>query len=115
MSLYLNRFKDACKVTEFADNTKVISGYDVWAVRCVRDGQHVDIDGPYFTEEEAAISAELLRGTFRGARAYSSCHCAAWNPDLAREQLIRDQAHASRSLLAIRLGAPQITSTEEKQ
>lgn len=112
---FQDRFLTACQVDDFAANSKAVSGYDVWATRCVRDGQHVDIDGPFFTEEEATISAQLLRGTFRGVRAYFSCHCAAWNPDPAREQLIRDQARVSRSMLAIRLGVQRTTNTEEQQ
>lgn len=103
MTSYQKQFTEACKVNDFAANPKAISGYDVWDVRYVRDGKHVDIDGPFFTEDEARISADLLRGTFRGARAYSVCHCATWNPDPKREQLIRDQARMSRSLLACRL------------
>lgn len=113
MTTYQDRFKDACKITDFADNEKAVSGYDVWAVQCIRDGQHVDIDGPFFTEDEAAISADLLRGTFRGAKAYFACHCAAWNPDPKREVLIRDQARVSRSLLAIRLGVQHTSSDKE--
>lgn len=113
MSAYQDRFSAACKVIDFAANAKAISGYDVWAVRCVRDGQNVDIDGPFFTEEEATISADLLRGTFRGARAYFACHCAAWNPAPEREVLIRNQARMTRSLLAIRLGVQHKTNKPE--
>lgn len=112
---FQDRFRAASQVDDFAANPMAVSGYDVWAVRCVRDGQHVDIDGPFFTQEEAEVSAKLLRGSFRGARAYSSCHCAAWNPDPAREQLIRDQARVSRSMLACRLGVQIATGTEEQQ
>lgn len=114
MTTFQERFTEACKATDFADNSKAISGYDVWDVRCVRDGKHVDIDGPFFTEDEARISADLLRGTFRGARAYSSCHCAAWNPDPKREQLIRDQARMSRALLACRLNLPSLTNPTQE-
>lgn len=111
---FQERFLQACAATDYAENPKAVSGYDVWNVECVRDGQHVELDGPFFTEDEARISADLLRGTFRGARAYSACHCAAWNPDPDYEQLIRDQARMSRSLLACRLGVELATSAQEK-
>ncbi|VVP89023.1 hypothetical protein PS910_02693 [Pseudomonas fluorescens] len=113
-STWQYRFAQAYQITDFAANSKAVSGYDVWNVQCIRDGQHVELDGPFFTEDEARISADLLRGTFRGARAYSACHCAAWNPDPGYEQLIRDQALMSRSLLACRLGVELVTSAEEK-
>ncbi|WP_433771772.1 hypothetical protein [Pseudomonas putida] len=80
------------------------SGYLVWDVRHVRDGEKVSIDGPFLTEEEARVSADLLRGTFRGARAYQGIYDRIWNYDPKREQLQLDQALMSRALLAIRLG-----------
>lgn len=110
MNTYEERFTEACKASYFAPNQIAISGYDVWEVQHVRDGQKVTIDGPFFTEDEARISADLLRGTFRGARAYSACHYPAWNPDPKREALIRDQAVMSRYLLACRLGVPFSTN-----
>lgn len=61
------------------------------------------IDGPFFTEDEARVSADLLRGTFRGARAYEVNYDRIWNYDPRREQVTFDQARMSRSLLAIRL------------
>jgi hypothetical protein len=76
----------------------------VWDVQHVRDGQKVTIDGPFFTEDEARVSADLLRGTFSGARAYEVIYDRIWNYDPRREQVTFDQAHMSRSLLAIRLG-----------
>lgn len=109
MSTHQELFASACQVTDFETDKKVSTGYDVWAVRYVRNGRHVDVDGPYFTEQEATVSAELLRGTFRGARAYFACHHPTWNPDPAREVLIRDQARTSRASLAIRLGVQHTT------
>lgn len=44
-------------------------------------------------------------GTFRGARAYQAIHCWAWNPDPRREKAIRDDAMASRMMLAMQIGA----------
>lgn len=101
---YKDRFSEACKTGDFAVNPIAVSGYDVWNVQCVQRGRHVEIDGPFFTEEEARISVDLLRGSYRGAKAVSACHCAAWNPDPAREKAIRIQGLQSREMLARRLG-----------
>lgn len=101
---YQERFTEACKVGDFAVNPIAIGGYNVWDVQHLSQGQKVAIDGPFFTEEEARISADLLRGTFRGARAYQACHTSAWNPDPARERAIRIQALQCREMLARRLG-----------
>jgi len=64
-----------------------------------------------FTEEEARVSADLMRGTFRGARASETIYNRVWNYDPRQEQLTIDQARMSRAVLAIRLGlpAPSIT------
>lgn len=102
-----DRFEEACKTNRFKSyplKQGPDSGYLVWDVQHVRDGEKVTIDGPFFTEEEARVSADLLRGTFRGARAYKAIHDRIWNYDPQREQVIFDQARMSRSLLAIRLG-----------
>lgn len=101
---YKDRFSEACKTGDFAVNPIAVSGYDVWNVQCVQRGRHVDIDGPFFTEDEARISADLLRGSYRGVKAASTCHCAAWNPDPGRERAIRIQALQCREMLARRLG-----------
>jgi len=101
---YKDQFSEACKIADFAANPIAISGYDAWSVQCVQSGRHVDIDGPFFTEDEARISADLLRGSYRGVKAVSACHCAAWNPDPAREKAIRIQGLQSREMLARRLG-----------
>lgn len=102
-----DRFVEAAKIGLFQSHPLSQgpdSGYLVWDVQCVRDGEKVTIDGPYLTEEEARISADLLRGTFRGARAYQAIYDRIWNYTPQREQLTLDQALMSRSLLAIRLG-----------
>lgn len=101
---YIDRFSEACKTGDFAVNPIAVSGYDVWNVQCVQKARHVDIDGPFFTEDEARISADLLRGSYCGVKAVSACHCAAWNPDPAREKAIRIQGLQSREMLARRLG-----------
>ena len=72
---YQERFTDACNTQKFKPYELIQgpnAGYLVWEVQHVRNGQQVTIDGPYFTEEEARVSADLMRGTFRGARA-SAC------------------------------------------
>lgn len=108
-----DRFDKACKTNRFESHPLAQgpdSGYLVWDVQHVRDGEKVTIDGPFFTEEEARVSADILRGTFRGARAYKVIYDRIWNYDPQREQVTFDQARMSRSLLAIRLGttAPAI-------
>lgn len=108
---YKERFAEACKVADFATATKAVSGYIVWEVQHVRDGQRVTIAGPFFTEDEARITADLLRGTFRGARAYDSTHLPTWNPDPLREKAIREEAMASRMMLAAQLGTELPTQT----
>lgn len=104
------RFAEACKATDFAIDERSNGGYTVWDVQHLRNGVRVTIDGPFFTEDEARVSADLLRGTFRGARAYQSIHCSAWNPDPIREKAIRERASFSRVALARQLGvdAPEV-------
>ncbi|OWQ42078.1 hypothetical protein CDH05_08195 [Pseudomonas lactis] len=111
---YQERFTDACNTQKFKPYELIQgpnAGYLVWEVQHVRNGQQVTIDGPYFTEEEARISADLMRGTFRGARVSETIYNRVWNYDSRQEQLTIDQAHMSRAVLAIRLGlsAPSIT------
>ena len=111
---YQERFTDACNTQNFKPYELIQgpnAGYLVWEVQHVRNGQQVTIDGPYFTEEEARVSADLMRGTFRGARASESIYNRVLNYDPRQEQLTIDQAHMSRAVLAIRLGlsAPSIT------
>lgn len=111
---YQERFAEACKTNCFEPyplKQGPDSGYLVWDVQHVRDGQKVTIDGPFFTEEEARVSADLLRGTFRGARAYKTIRDRIWNYDPRDEQVTFDQARMSRSLLAIRLGVKAPTNS----
>ena len=103
MTTYQERFTEARKTTDFANHNKMVGGYVVWDVQHTRDGQKVVIDGPFFTEDEAQVSADLLRDTFRGARAHQAIHCSAWNPNPLREKAIRDDAMASRMILAMQL------------
>ncbi|MHC8289492.1 hypothetical protein ACYZUD_22295 [Pseudomonas sp. XS1P51] len=108
------RFAEASKTNSFESypmKQGPDSGYLAWDVQHVRDGQKVTIDGPFFTEEEARVSADLLRGTFRGARAYKAIYDRIWNYDPQREQVTFDQARMSRFLLAIRLGVSAPTNS----
>ncbi|WP_449103212.1 hypothetical protein [Pseudomonas veronii] len=106
---FQERFTDACSTQKFKPYELIQgpeAGYTVWEVQHVSGGQQVTIDGPFFTEEEARVSADLLRGTFRGARAREAIYSRVWNYDPRQEQLTIDQACMSRAVLAIRLGLP---------
>lgn len=118
-----DRFEEACKTTKFTPyelSQGPYSGYLTWSVEHVLNGQEVTVDGPFFTEEEANISADLLRGTFRGARA---CECICdriWNYRPSQEQDLLDQACSSRHSLARQLGvdlqaSPNTNINAEKQ
>ena len=100
------RFALACKTGDFEPHPGTLGGYKVWGVTDIVKGGRDQFDGPYFTEEEAKISAELWKSVpgRRCARADASIHCAAWNPNPAREKAIRDDAVASRLILAEQLG-----------
>ncbi len=111
---YQERFTEACNTLKFKPYELIQgpdAGYLVWEVQHVRNGQQVTIDGPYFTEEEARVSADLMRGTFRGARASETIYNRVWNYDPRQEQLTIDQAHMSRAVLAVRLGLPAPSTT----
>lgn len=101
------RFTEACKVTDFEAHPQTVGGYKVWGVGDIVKGGRAQFDGPYFTQAEAAIAAELWRVTpeRRCARADASIHCASWNPDPAREVAIRKDAVAARMILAELIGA----------
>nr|WP_306282996.1 hypothetical protein [Pseudomonas juntendi] len=100
---FQERFARACNVATFTLD-KGGPCYLLWEVDHVQAGQRVKIDGVFFTEEEAQISADLLRGTIRGARASMSSYAPHWNPDPAREASIRLEALQCREMLARRLG-----------
>lgn len=100
----IDRFKTACSVSDFAKAPNTTGGYTVWSVTTIVKGGRSDIDGPYFTAEEAAISAELLASIDKFVKPQASTHCSVWNPDPRREKAIRDDARASRMLLAMQLG-----------
>lgn len=102
-STFQERFARACDVATFSLE-KGGPCYLLWEVDHVQAGQRVKLDGVFFTEEEARISADLLRGTMRGARASMSSYAPHWNPDPAREASIRLEAMRCREMLARRLG-----------
>lgn len=100
------RFAEACKSTDFEEHPTMVAGYKVWNVSDIVKGGRKDFDGPYFTEEEARIAAELWQATpgRKCARAEVTFHCAAWNPDPRREKAIRKDAMAARMILAELIG-----------
>lgn len=100
-------FAEACKSTDFDEHPTMVAGYKVWNVSDIVKGGRKDFDGPYFTEEEARIAAELWQATpeRKCARAEVTFHCAAWNPDPKREKAIREDAMAARMILAELIGA----------
>jgi hypothetical protein len=103
---HLERFEEACKTTHM--ETYILkqgpdSGYLVWDVQHVHDGETVTVDGPFLTEEEARVSAELLRGVFLGARAHKVIYNRFRSFDRDHEQVTFDQASLARSVLALRL------------
>lgn len=101
------RFADACKSTDFEEHPTMVAGYKVWSVSDIVKGGRKDFDGPYFTEVEARIAAELWQTTpeRKCARAEVAFHCAAWNPNPLREKAIREDAMAARMILAELIGA----------
>lgn len=102
-STFQERFARACDVATFTLD-KGGPSYLLWEVENVQAGQRIKLDGVFFTEEEARISADLLRGTLRGAFASMSSYAPNWSPDPAREASIRLKALQCREMLARRLG-----------
>ncbi|NNA53217.1 hypothetical protein [Pseudomonas lactis] len=101
------RFAEACRATDFEDHPGTLGGYKVWGVSdIVKCGREI-FDGPYFTEDEARIAADLWKATpeRKCARVDVSIHCAAWNPNPNRELDIRRDAVAARTILAELIGA----------
>ncbi|WP_338487996.1 hypothetical protein VRB78_18745 [Pseudomonas trivialis] len=102
-----DRFAEACSATDFEAHPGTIGGYKVWGVSDIVKGGRKIFDGPYFTEEEARIAADLWKATpeRKCARVDVSIHCAAWNPNPNRELDIRKDAVAARTILAELIGA----------
>ena len=92
-------------MTDFAENPNTVAGYYVRGVNDIVKGGRTEIDDPYYTELEACIAADLLKAINPFAKAYVSTHCWGWNPDPLREKAIRDDAMASRMMLAMQIGA----------
>lgn len=102
-STFQDRFRTACQVDDFAPY-RGGPAYCLWDVQHVKSGKKVVVDGVFFTEEEARISADLLKGTLGGTRAYMCAYYPTWNPDPRREAAIRMEALQCREMLARRLG-----------
>ena len=107
-SSFQQRVAQACKSEHFTLH-ECGPCYSLWNVQHVKDGSHARLDGVFFTEEEAHISADLLRGTMCGARAYKVIYAPTWRPDPAREAAIRLEALQCREMLARRLGVKHTT------
>ncbi|AMB86661.1 hypothetical protein AWM79_15650 [Pseudomonas agarici] len=67
MKTYQERFAEACRVTEL-ERHESPARHSAYEVRITNNGQKHYVDGPFFTYEEAAISAEILRKSCRNAR-----------------------------------------------
>jgi len=104
---HTERFTEACASASFAHH-QPSHGLIAWQVRRVLNGESIVIDGPFITEHEAMISADLLRGSFRGARPSQNIY----HVDAAQRQGLQDLAMAARCLLARQLGV--YPTTEER-
>lgn len=70
---YQERFTEACKM-HLLEPHELAAAHIAYEVRITNNGQKHKVDGPFFTYAEAAISAEILRKSFRNARASSCCY-----------------------------------------
>ncbi|KWR74861.1 hypothetical protein [Pseudomonas sp. PI1] len=72
-----------------------------YEVRATRNGQSLMVDGPFFTYDEARTSSDLLRGTYRNARA-REIH---WHEPEASPLTLElvDACKRSRELLSVML------------
>lgn len=115
MKTHQEQFAQACHTVDFEGHPGTLGGYKVWSVTDIVKGGRKAFDGPYFTESEASIAAELWSSTpaRKCARAEASIHCAAWNPSRAREIAIRKDALAARMILADLIGA-EIPKPEQR-
>ncbi|MDB5984757.1 MAG: hypothetical protein JWQ69_5772 [Pseudomonas sp.] len=106
MTTHQERFAEACKTTDFEKRPE-LGGYKVWEVTDIVKGGRQGFDGPYFTEEEATVSAELWQATSerRCARAMPVIYDNAWRPCPVRDQAVKEDAMAARMILAELIGA----------
>ncbi|MFZ4964689.1 hypothetical protein ACL9RJ_10490 [Pseudomonas sp. Mn2068] len=68
---HLERFAEACK-RESLERHPSAAVHTAYTANITSGGQRHCVDGPFFTHEEAAISAEILRKSCRNARATSA-------------------------------------------
>lgn len=92
---YQERFAEACTVDQL-ERHESAAAHTAYDVRITNNGQKHNVDGPFFTYAEAAISAEILRKSCRNARASSTLH---QDHPAITPQLIKD-CRASRARLA---------------
>jgi len=70
---FQDRFTEACGVVTL-ERHESAPAHIAYEVRITNNGQKHQIDGPFFTYTEAAISAEILRKSCRNSRATSCCY-----------------------------------------
>lgn len=70
---FQERFTEASKVRSL-ERHESAAAHIAYEVRVTNNGQKHQVDGPFFTYAEAAISAEILRKSCRNARASSCCY-----------------------------------------
>ncbi|MCF5052438.1 hypothetical protein GIW50_16530 [Pseudomonas syringae] len=92
------RFAEACAV-QMLERHGSAAAHIAYDVRVTNNGQKHQVDGPFLTYVEAAISAEILRKSCRNARASSACY---QDHPAITPQLIKD-CQANRARLALEL------------
>lgn len=90
-----DRFAAACAVDQL-ERHESAAAHTAYDVRITNNGQKHYVDGPFFTQTEADISAEILRKSCRNARATSALH---QDHPAITPQLFKD-CRASRARLA---------------
>ena len=92
---FKERFTEACGVVAL-ERHESAAAHIAYEVRITNNGQNHQVDGPFFTYAEAAISAEILRKSCRNARATS---CSYQDHPAITPQLTKD-CQASRARLS---------------
>lgn len=98
MTTYQERFTEACNTNQL-EKHGFPTRHSAYEVRITNNGQKHYVDGPFFTHEEASISAENLRKSCRNARATSAFY---QDHPAITPQLIKD-CQTSRIQLAKQL------------
>ncbi|UUJ39470.1 hypothetical protein L1A22_22570 [Pseudomonas extremaustralis] len=93
---YQERFTEACTVDQL-ERHESAAAHTAYDVRITNNGQKHNVDGPFFTQAEADISAEILRKSCRNARATTGV--LYQDHPAITPQLLKD-CRASRARLA---------------